>query len=276
MCLILCAHQPSPEIALLVAANRDEFYARPARAAGFWREAPDLLAGRDEQAGGTWLGVTKGGRFAAVTNFREGAAGDPLASAPAGDEQAAGAQAGDAIGEAATPSRGELPTDFLLGDLSAEDYLSSLVPRAQAYRGFNLLLWDRGGFWHYGNRCGKAARLAPGYQGLSNQGLNCNWPKVAEGKERLEALVKRHGEGTGLSDAVFALLMDEGDGREHSNSFIRSEGYGTRAATLVIIGAGGKAQFTERRFAAGGKPRGASRFDFTMRGMPLGDAPMNT
>ena len=241
MCLILCAHQPSPELALVVAANRDEFYARPALAADFWPDAPGLLAGRDQQAGGAWLGITRQGRFAAVTNFREEPP-DPLP----------------------TRSRGELTTGFLTGSLAAAAYLESLQPLADEYRGYNLLLWEAGAFWHYGNRCGAPEQLPPGLHGLSNQGLNCTWPKVVQGKARLGALLQAEQEPGKLMEPLFALLMDEGDGAEHSSSFLRSAEYGTRAATVVILQTNGQAHFAERSFAAKGHPAARRHHNFPL------------
>ena len=243
MCLILCAHRPSPALELVVAANRDEFHARPALVAGFWPDQPQLLAGRDQQMGGAWLGVSKSGRFAAVTNVREAAAPEPLPPR----------------------SRGELPVNYLVGSQSAQDYLASIAPLGTEYRGFNLLLWEQGAFWHHSNQgAGKGGKpLPPGYHGLSNQGLNCDWPKVAEGRTKLEALLQSQQDPKQLIEPLFALLMDEGDARDHSASFIRAEEYGTRAATLVILSTGGEVYFEERSFAPAGKPTGAQRHHFT-------------
>ena len=117
MCLILFAYRTHPRHELVLAANRDEFYTRPTAPMDFWDDAPELLAGRDLEAGGTWLGVTRGGRFAAITNYR-----DPRKVLP------------DA------PSRGALVSEFLTGQESARDYLDGLAPWADQYNGFNLIL----------------------------------------------------------------------------------------------------------------------------------------
>ena len=153
MCLILLAHQLHPGIPLILAANRDEFHDRPTAALDFWPESGDLLAGRDLQAGGTWFGVTRGGRWAAVTNYRTPA------------ERRTGAT-----------SRGKLVSDFLTGAGSAASYLEELATADDDYNGFNLLLGDGGGVYHYSNRSGETTKLEPGCYGLSNHLLYTPWP----------------------------------------------------------------------------------------------------
>jgi uncharacterized protein with NRDE domain len=159
MCLILFAWKVRAEAPLVVAANRDELHARPALPAAFWPEHPDLLAGRDLQANGTWLGLSRGGRFASVTNFRGGH--DPKA----------------------LESRGALVTRFLLGALSPAEYLRSLNPGG--YSGFNLLLADRDELWWLSNRSDGPRRLEPGHYALGN--LLLDTPEVQEVRERFEA-----------------------------------------------------------------------------------------
>lgn len=157
MCLLVLAFRQLPGEPVLLAANRDEFHDRPAAPAQFWPEAPRLLAGRDLLAGGTWLGLTRHGRFAAVTNYRE----PPRGTAP-------------------RASRGHLVRDYLLGAATAGDYLRALQRRADDYAGFNLLLGDAGQLWWYSNRGGPPQRLAPGVYGLSNALLDT----VAETADR--------------------------------------------------------------------------------------------
>jgi len=142
MCLILLAWRRHPEFPMIVAANRDEFHARPAERAAFWNDHPGILAGRDLEAGGTWMGVSRSGRFAAVTNYRGGR-----------DANAA-------------ESRGALVTRFLLNDLSPGKYAASLNPAS--YSGFNLLVADRDELWWLSNRDGGSRRLDPGIYGLGN------------------------------------------------------------------------------------------------------------
>ncbi len=229
MCLILFAINPDAETRLVVAANRDEFYGRPAKDADFWADEPGILAGRDEEMGGTWLGVTRTGRFAAVTNFRE----DPPSPLP-------------------PRSRGELPTDFLRGDMNPDTYTSGIAAQRDEYRGFNLLMFDGENFGYYCNRTNDARQLPDGSYGLSNQVLDCDWPKVVDGREKIARLVQNQDDA--LVNSLFAMLADDGDGREFSNSFIKSEQYGTRAATVVIIRSNGDIYFEERLFETGGKP----------------------
>lgn len=253
MCLILLAQNPTPELALVVAANRDEFHRRPTLPADFWLDYPNLLAGKDQEAGGTWLGVTRTGRFAAITNCRDGTSAETSPEAlPA-------------------RSRGALPLDFLAGDMPAPDYLNQVAANGHEYRGFNLLVRDQQALWYYGNhqdkKQGKPVELAPDCYGLSNQALNCDWPKVVEGQARLKALMAQGGNPQPkspqwLTESLFALLTDEGDEREFSNSFIRGDEYGTRAATVVIIMTNGEVHFEEQSFGVQGAPTGRQRHAF--------------
>ncbi len=226
MCLILLAYQPNEHHRLIVAANRDEFYARPSASADFWQDAPGVLAGRDLEAGGTWLGVNRDGRFAAVTNFRKSAS----------DLQK-------------TRSRGELTQGFLTSALSATDYYATISPHRDEYRGFNLLLMDETGLFYANNTTSHLKALDTGCYGLSNQRLDCDWPKVAEGRERLNALTAT---ATIDSIALLALLKDTGDDRPFSNSFIASKDYGTCVSTLVQFDQRGSIKFLEQGFNAGG------------------------
>src|SRR5918996_5225343 len=139
MCLILLSYRAHPYYCLVLAANRDEFYARPTAAASFWDRDPDILAGRDLKAGGTWLGVDRYGRFAAVSNYR-----DP------------GSNKTDAL------SRGHLVSHFLRGQQTPAEYIDNLCLKAQQYNGFNLLVGDRFEIWYYSNRISTARRLEPG------------------------------------------------------------------------------------------------------------------
>ena len=172
MCLLIFAHQLSADYPLMVAANRDEFYARPTAPAAFWPEYPGLLAGRDLEQGGTWMGVTREGRFAAVTNYR-----DPDVAMPA------------------PRSRGELPLDYLAGSTTPASYLAELAKRGGEYAGFNLLVGDRDSLWYFANSGGQAPRaLSPGLYGLSNARLDTPWPKVERGKAMLLSLQQGDGD----------------------------------------------------------------------------------
>jgi len=235
MCLIVFAWQLIPACPLVLAANRDEFFERPTRAASWWEDAPNVFAGRDLQAGGTWLGTDKQGRFAALTNVRNG-------SAPRAEAR----------------SRGALVSDFLRGDLSAQDYLQKLRATAGEYNGFNLLLGDASSAWWFSNHAEHAERsLEPGIYGLSNGALDTPWPKVLRAKAQFASLLCQ-----GAPDeAYFEMLSDStqaSDGRLPDTGvslewerllspiYIESPAYGTRASTLLRVHASGQSQLTEK------------------------------
>jgi uncharacterized protein with NRDE domain len=233
-----------------VAANRDEFHERPALAADFWSRQPGLLAGRDLQAGGTWLGVTRSGRFAAVTNYRE-----PLVPE--------------------TPlerSRGELVSDFLVSREEPLAHAETLLASASSYRGFNLLLGSADGLVYVSNRQERAREVPPGSHGLSNHLLDTEWPKVRCGRERLDQLLR---EDRVDAEALLELVTgrgavpgdmppDAGDGEVRrylmNHYFIVSPDYGTRSSTVVLMDHDGGIEFVERRFDRDGSETGTSRF----------------
>ncbi|MBL6690662.1 MAG: NRDE family protein [Pseudomonadales bacterium] len=229
MCLILFAVNPDDQYRLIIAANRDELYARPTIAADFWHDEPNVLAGRDQKMGGTWIGVNRNGYFAAVTNFKE----EPPDPTP-------------------PRSRGELPADFLLQEPEPHQYLMDVARSSHEYRGFNLLVADPAGCWYFGNRAGTPRRLDAGTYGLSNQVLDCNWPKVIEGRKRLTGLIDSSKSGNDLIEGLYALLLHQGDERDFSNSFIAADVYGTRAATVITITHNGDVHFEERNFGENG------------------------
>ncbi len=240
MCLILFAINPSSRYRLVVAANRDELFARPTRQASFWEDHPSVLAGIDENMGGTWLGVNRQGDFAAVTNFRE----EPPHPIP-------------------PRSRGDLPSHFLVNRPEPEDYLQGVSAAGHEYRGFNLIVANEAACHYYGNRGGSPRKLEDGYYGLSNQLLDCDWPKVIEGRERLKSIdfEKDFGQPD-ITDTLFDLLANDGDEREFSNSFIRGDTYGTRAASVVMVSTSGEVIFEERNFGEHAEPLGSDRFQF--------------
>ena len=240
MCLILFSVNPNDHYRLIVAANRDEFYGRPTATADYWEDHPSLLAGRDREMGGTWLGVNRSGRFAAVTNFRE----SPPEPMPPG-------------------SRGALPANFLIDNPEPETWLQQVVSQGREYRGFNLLVANHRGCHYYGNRGGQPQRLTPGCYGLGNQLLDCDWPKVVDGRQRLaDRLQSCQESDDDLAAGLFGLLMYAGDGREFSNSFIAAETYGTRAATVVMIEHSGNIYFEERNFGPNGGALDRKKFRF--------------
>ncbi|KAF0867457.1 NRDE family protein [Pseudomonas sp. LD120] len=238
MCLIVFAWQPGQPQPLIVAANRDEFYARPSLPLAQWPESPQIHAGRDLEAGGTWLGIGADGRFAALTNIR------------------------NPHQPPARRSRGELVARFLAGSIAPQDYLHDVVGRSAQYPGFNLLLGTAEQLWHYNAQEPEPQLLKPGVYGLSNAGLDTPWPKLLKAKAALqqvlhdpqpEALLAL------LSDpqtAPFAELPDTGVGlaTEHllSSVFIASPSYGTRASTALIVHADGSRHLQERSFGPHG------------------------
>ena len=247
MCLLIFAHQLSADYPLMVAANRDEFHARPTAPAAFWSEYPGLLAGRDLEQGGTWMGVTREGRFAAVTNYRDP---DATITAPR--------------------SRGELPLEYLAGRKTPAAYLADLAKRGNEYAGFNLLVGDRGSLWYFANSGGQApGALAPGLYGLSNARLDTPWPKVERGKAMLLSL--QHGDGVS-HDGLAQLVADRTRADRHSLAcqglngtmdqalsaqFIVTEGYGTRSSTTLWTEGSGRTHWRELSFGAGGELNGA-------------------
>jgi uncharacterized protein with NRDE domain len=253
MCLILFAWRTHPRHALVLAANRDEFHARPSAAAHFWNDEPGLLAGRDLQAGGTWLGVTRGGRFAAVTNYRE----------PQAPERAL------------EFSRGHLVRDYLRDGTAAPGaHAARLLDCGDAYRGYSLLLGGPQELVYVSNRVDAPVAVPPGSHALSNHLLDTDWPKAQYGRSALDDLL-----ATDRIDpeALLELLAERSlvSGAEPPGFdlklapelitrmlFIRSPEYGTRSSTVLLIDRDGGVTFVERQFNAEGAPTGTERFEF--------------
>ena len=239
MCTLLLAWGVDPARPLLVAANRDELYARPTAPAQFWADAPQVLAGRDLEAGGTWLGVTRGGRFAALTNVRE-----PDVRPPPNAR-----------------SRGRLVAEFLRGEDGPAAYLAGVEPGA--YAGFNLVVGDAAALWYLSNRAGEPRPLAPGVHGLANAGLDTDWPKVRCGRAGLGALAAGGAATTAalqelLADrrgAPDAELPDTGVGlaleRMLAPLFVAGPVYGTCCSTTVVFHRDGWVDFCERTTRSG-------------------------
>ena len=258
MCLILIALYNHNNFPLVVAANRDEFFSRPTAAARFWDDAPDILAGRDLSAGGTWLGITRQGRFAALTNFRE--PGNVLPAAP---------------------TRGKLVSDFLSGTNSARSYLEDLSKTAKSYNGFNLLCGSLDeGLWHFSNRSldpVSVQKLPAGVYGVSNHQLDTPWPKVAQGKSDLQRALN----ALPHEAALFDLLRDENiyeDSllpstgvsleweRTLSAAFVRTPTYGTRCSTVLHIDHKKCASFDEQTFLPGARSGNRRHYRFKLAG----------
>jgi uncharacterized protein with NRDE domain len=250
MCLIAIAWQVDPRFPLVVAANRDEWRERPTEGAHWWKDHPQILAGRDLRAGGTWMGVTKGGRFAAVTNFR-----DPS------DRRSTAL------------SRGTLVTEYLLDDKPPEEFLARLSPKASLFNGFNLVVGDRERLCYFGSREPSPRAIEPGIHGLSNHLLDEPWPKVVRGRQAMQAALKGEDPAAQLFDmlsdregAADAELPDTGVGidweRRLAPPLIIGDDYGTRASTVLAISKGGSVNFEERARGAAGQVEGVSQFSF--------------
>jgi uncharacterized protein with NRDE domain len=237
MCLIIFAWHVHPRYPLVVAANRDEFFRRPTAAAKFWDDAPSVLAGKDIEAGGTWMGVTTRGRFSALTNFR-----DPAQM------------------QNDRPSRGKLVADFLTGTESPAAYLTRSAAFGQQCNGYNLLVGDHDSLWWSSNVNGEMHELAPGIYGVSNHLLNSTWPKVGAGRTALENAL------TALprDQKIFDLLIDATIHADEalpqtgislewerllSAAFIRvppdAPIYGTRSSTVLTVAEDGMISYDE-------------------------------
>ncbi|MEX0963205.1 MAG: NRDE family protein [Pseudohongiellaceae bacterium] len=247
MCLIIFAYQSDPRFPLVVAANRDELYTRPSAQADLWTDENsrvELLSGRDLLAGGTWLGVTQQGRFAAVTNIR-----DPSLTEPK------------------PRSRGDLTRQFLAGDATPEQYCAQLSQNYEQFAGYNLLVGDRNSLFYVNNQEEKVWKLEAGYYGLSNGLLNTSWPKVVQGKGRLRSLIESPEEIT--TDALIRMMADRTPAvdadlpntgieikleRNLSSAFILNpqRNYGTLCSTAVIFERAGKIRFSEQNFNSNG------------------------
>lgn len=240
MCLILFAFKSHPRYKLIVAANRDEFYRRKTALAHFWEDNPNILAGRDLEKMGTWMGVTKDGRFAALTNFR-----NPK-------QQLDGKR-----------SRGELVAGALEHSGPIKSYMETLHSKDENYPGFNLLAGNLHDLYYYSNVEKKIRRLSPGIFGLSNHLLDTPWPKVEIGKRHLKEIIE--GEREFTAESLFSLLRNDDIypdellprtgvpfelERKLSSIFIKTDDYGTRTST-VILGDNEKIQFFERTYADG-------------------------
>lgn len=254
MCLIFVAYKYNPLYELVIAANRDEFYDRPSAAAEFWKDAPFVLGGRDLMAGGTWLGITKKGRFAAITNYRE----------PGHHKEGA-------------PSRGHLVSQFLTGEDEPGEYVRKAASGADAYNGFSLFVGDRSSLCYFSNRGGGPLNLPPGLYGLSNHLLDTPWPKVTRGKKALEGILADA--GAVPEEALFEILADHNRPPDDllprtgvslewerilSPPFIVSPIYGTRSSTVILIDRRGKVTFVEKVFNSSPNPQDTRRFEFSL------------
>ncbi len=241
MCLILCAYEYHPRYPLVIVANRDEFYERPTTPAEYWEDYPDVLAGRDLEQMGTWLGIDRKGRYATVTNYR-----DP------------------SLKKEGVNSRGRLVADYLCKKKEPYDYLVDVSKARYEYNGYNLLAGDNKSLYYYSNVEDDLKKVSPGVHGLSNHFLNTPWPKVEKGRQAL----KRHLASAKAGDPfeLLAIMLDDTEAEEYllprtgvslewerrlSSIFIRGESYGTRSTTVIIVDDHNHVQFIERSFYRG-------------------------
>ncbi len=258
MCLIIFAHQAESDFPLVLAANRDEFFSRPTQQAAFWESADSdnaILAGKDLLAGGTWLGLSKSGRFSAVNNIRD----------PSQAEQA-------------PRSRGELTLEFLKSDMSAESYSNALIENFAQYAGFNLLLSDGSDMYYVNNLEQLVTKLEPGVYGLSNGLLNSDWPKVNRGRDDLRMLMgnpdslstdqlldmmnhREISKDDNLPDTGVSLELE----RALSSTFIMNtnRGYGTLCSTAIIAEANSEFRFSEQNYDASGNATDRHYYQFS-------------
>ncbi|MFD1040451.1 NRDE family protein [Virgibacillus byunsanensis] len=241
MCLINFQIQDHPTYKLIIAANRDEFYERPTAPAQYWDNEPDILAGRDLVQMGTWLGITKQGKIAALTNFR-----DP-------DQMAAGKH-----------SRGEIVKNYLSGNNGPEEFLRALKMKKDQYVGFNVIVGNPNQMFYYNNIQDVISEIIPGTHGLSNHFLNTPWPKVTKGKRMLIDYLMENEELE--TDALFDIISDAEEAKEEnlpktgvsldlernlSPLFIKTPEYGTRSSTVLLIDRDNHVTFVERLYETG-------------------------
>lgn len=235
MCLIFFSVNQHPRYKLVIAGNRDEFYKRKTAPADFWPEAPHVLAGRDLEANGTWLGISRKGQVSLLTNFRDPKNINPMA-----------------------PSRGHLVSDFLLGEADGMDYIHKVEQIGNRYNGFNLIAGTPGNLWYYSNYGSGVQQVPDGIHGLSNHLINTPWPKVLNGKMQFKTLLNASSiEPERLLDFLYDdriapddQLPDTGVGLERermlSSMFIKSPEYGSRSSTVILVDHNNHVQFVER------------------------------
>ncbi|MCP3875066.1 MAG: NRDE family protein [Desulfobacteraceae bacterium] len=237
MCLIFFGYKVSKKYPLILAANRDEFYQRPTAPMHFWKDKPFLLAGKDLEQGGTWFGVHRNGKFAALTNFR-----DPSSMMPN------------------APSRGEIIVDFLETKTSVERWANNFLKGAEAYNGFNLIFGNKDTIYWLSNLKKSIEKISSGIHGLSNKFLNTPWPKIETGKIAFKKAINEDATPTSLLDILKdqsrpddKLLPHTGVGLEWerilSPLFIQSDIYGTRSSTVMLVDHGGNIDITERTYS---------------------------
>lgn len=255
MCLITFHIAQHPTYKLVLAANRDEAYDRPTKSAQFWETYPGLLAGKDLEANGTWLGITRDGKLAAITNCHDGE-----------------------FFEAATPpkkSRGKIVMDYLTSNQTPEQYLEILKQNKMEYQPFNILLGTVDNLYHFNSRDQNSSQLPAGIHSVSNAALNTPWSKVVNTKRQLEQFSQ---EGKLYTEQLMQMMMDSTPApdeelpnvplplemrRKTSATFIQSETFGTRCTTILLVDWNNQVTFTERNYRSDGT-YADKRFEFQL------------
>lgn len=245
MCLIVFAFQSHPSFPLILAANRDEFYQRPTQKAHLWDQNPAVIAGKDLEAGGTWMGISKTGRFAALTNYRNLKEGKVKRFEPN------------------PPSRGKLVSEFLSSAGDTEGDLQNLQSSSRLYRGFNLIAGTIRSMFYFSNQTNRYTRIKPGIHSVSNAFLDTPWPKTVAASAQFEQVLKKNSVSESNPEPFFKLLEDDtifpdeqlpSTGlslemeRAVSPIFISTEDYGTRCSTVLLVDRSGQAFFHERTY----------------------------
>lgn len=253
MCLIFISIKDHPRYKLIVAANRDEFYKRKTAPASYWDDFPEVLGGRDLEAQGTWMAMTRSGKVAMVTNYRDLTNINPAA-----------------------PSRGQLVSEYLFNGYNPDEYLKEIHEVAHQYNGFNLVIGNHEDLYYYSNYQSKIIRLESGFYGLSNHLLDTPWPKVKKGKAKMEPILKQE-----RIDPImlFEILRDEEIAPDHelpktglelereralSAMFIKTPNYGSRCSTVILVDKENKIDFIERVYDLNNFDYTEQRFTWTI------------
>lgn len=242
MCIVNFHFQNHSKYKLIVVANRDEFYERPTEPAHYWEDEPNILAGRDLDQMGTWLGISKEGKFAAITNYR-----DPR------------------LPETGRYSRGEIIRNFLTNNIEPDSFVKELKKDRENYGGYNVILGDPSALYHYNNVLDESKDINAGTHSLSNHSLDTPWPKVLKGKTRLNEYVQTNQEIVNI-DTLFNLVADRSMAEDEelphtgvglqmerllSPIFVKIPNYGTRSSTVVLVDKQNHVTFVERTFQEG-------------------------
>lgn len=254
MCLIVVALNNHPDYKLIVATNRDEFYGRKTASARYWEDHPEVLGGRDLQAGGTWLAMNVDGRISMVTNYRD------LSKIRSG-----------------APSRGYLVADYVLSTDHPLKYMEQVAAKGDQYNGFNLIAGTPDELYYYSNYGEGIRAIPPGLHGLSNHLLGTPWPKVRNALQKVNTILEGATVDAGeLLDAMYddamapdADLPDTGVGleleRKLSSIFIKAQGYGSRNTTVITVDRTNHVRFVERTYNTSDFSYSTQTFDFQIR-----------